>query len=200
VRDALLQAVYVGADGSVVTAGGPTVKNVSGFDVCRLLVGSEGTLGFVGEVILRTRPVALDSRWFTVETTDPEPVFVTVHRPVSMLWDGRRVHVLLEGHPADLDEQVAAAGLSPSDGAPPVPAGRFLVRPAEAVAAASRLDPAVGFVVELGLGVVHTAPEAVPAPAPVPAAVAAVARRVKANFDPQGRFNPGRAVDPVRGS
>ena len=42
VRDVLLQARYVGADGEVVKAGGPTVKNVSGFDVCRLLVGSRG--------------------------------------------------------------------------------------------------------------------------------------------------------------
>ncbi len=32
-------------DGDVVKAGGPTVKNVSGFDLCRLLVGSLGTLG-----------------------------------------------------------------------------------------------------------------------------------------------------------
>ena len=44
--------------GDVVKAGGPTVKNVSGFDLCRLLVGSRGTLGFLGEVILRTRPRA----------------------------------------------------------------------------------------------------------------------------------------------
>ena len=29
----------------VVKAGGPTVKNVSGYDLCRLLVGSLGTLG-----------------------------------------------------------------------------------------------------------------------------------------------------------
>ena len=40
VRDTLLQARYVSAAGDVVKAGGPTVKNVSGFDLCRLLVGS----------------------------------------------------------------------------------------------------------------------------------------------------------------
>ena len=58
VRDTLLQARYVSAAGDVVKAGGPTVKNVTGFDLCRLLVGSHGTLGFLGEVILRTRPRA----------------------------------------------------------------------------------------------------------------------------------------------
>ena len=65
VRDAVLQARYVGADGAVVKAGGPTVKNVSGFDLCRLLVGSWGTLGFLGDVILRTRPRARCERWYT---------------------------------------------------------------------------------------------------------------------------------------
>ena len=56
VRDVLLQTRYVSAAGEVVKAGGPTVKNVSGFDLCRLLVGSRGTLGFLGDVIMRTRP------------------------------------------------------------------------------------------------------------------------------------------------
>jgi hypothetical protein len=62
VRDVLLQARYVNAGGQVVKAGGPTVKNVSGFDLCRLLVGSRGTLGVLGEVILRTRPIPTSRR------------------------------------------------------------------------------------------------------------------------------------------
>ena len=56
VRDTLLEVRYVSAEGTVVKAGGPTVKNVSGFDLCRLLVGSLGTLGVLAEVVLRTRP------------------------------------------------------------------------------------------------------------------------------------------------
>ncbi len=44
-------------------AGGPTVKNVSGYDLCRLLVGSLGTVGLIGEVILRHAP---DSRRIAV--------------------------------------------------------------------------------------------------------------------------------------
>ncbi|SVD54871.1 uncharacterized protein METZ01_LOCUS407725, partial [marine metagenome] len=57
VADVLLQADCVGADGRVFIAGGPTVKNVTGYDLCRLLVGSLGTLALVGKVIMRTRPV-----------------------------------------------------------------------------------------------------------------------------------------------
>src|SRR5690606_37855854 len=53
-RDALLEARYVSAEGRLVVAGGPTVKNVAGYDLCRLLIGSLGTLGFLGEVVLRT--------------------------------------------------------------------------------------------------------------------------------------------------
>ena len=42
-------ARFVSAEGRVVKDGGATVKNVRGFDLCRLLVGSWGTLGFLGE-------------------------------------------------------------------------------------------------------------------------------------------------------
>ena len=70
VRDALLQARFVSAEGRIVKAGGPTVKNVSGYDLCRLLVGSLGTVGLIGEVILRTRPLPAASRWFAIETAD----------------------------------------------------------------------------------------------------------------------------------
>src|SRR5205807_3756832 len=63
-RDVLLQARYVSAEGRVIKGGGPTVKNVSGFDLCRLLVGSLGTLGFLGEVVLRCRPRPAAARWF----------------------------------------------------------------------------------------------------------------------------------------
>ena len=88
VRDVLLQTHYVSAAGTIVKAGGPTVKNVSGFDLCRLLVGSRGTLGFFGDVILRTRPLPMMSQWF-LRDGDPWEVFARLYRPVSVLWDGR---------------------------------------------------------------------------------------------------------------
>jgi glycolate oxidase FAD binding subunit len=55
-RDLLLAARVVMADGTVVAAGGPTVKNVSGYDLHRLHVGALGTLGFFAEVTLRCLP------------------------------------------------------------------------------------------------------------------------------------------------
>ncbi len=42
--------------GEIIRTGGKTVKNVTGFDLTRLIVGSEGLLGIVTEVTLRLLP------------------------------------------------------------------------------------------------------------------------------------------------
>jgi FAD/FMN-containing dehydrogenase len=187
VRDVLLQARYVSAGGEVVKAGGPTVKNVSGFDLCRLLVGSRGTLGFLGEVVLRTRPLPLASQWYSAPAADPASVFSALYRPVSVLWDGQTVWALLEGHPLDLAAQARGAGLRACDGPPPLPTGsRRSIPPAQVSSLSGR------FVAEVGVGIVHHA-EPWSAP-PRPARVVELGRAVKAEFDPTGRLNPGLDV------
>lgn len=191
-RDALLQARYVGADGAVVKAGGPTVKNVSGFDVCRLLVGSLGTLGFIGEVILRTRPIAQHSQWLTTDTDDPAVLFSSLYRPVSVLWNGITAWVLLEGHPSDVAAQADAHGLEPVDGPPAMPPQRIGVAPDAQLSIGRRLSPG-SFVAELGIGVMHVQTGALPQPG-LDAGVAAINARVKHQFDPTGRLNPGVVV------
>lgn len=186
VRDTLLQARYVSAAGDVVKAGGPTVKNVSGFDVCRLLVGSHGTLGFFGEVILRTRPIARHSQWFhRPDVAEPGAVFTILYRPVSVLWNGHEVWALLEGHPDDVAEQAAVAGLTPCAGPPELPTGsRRLLPPGEISGCSGR------FVAEVGVGVVH---HAEPAAVPIPTdRVRALDDAVRLALDPTGRLNPGR--------
>lgn len=57
-RDLLLGLQYIDSEGKMVTTGGKVVKNVSGYDMTRLLTGSEGTLGLITEAswMVSTRP------------------------------------------------------------------------------------------------------------------------------------------------
>jgi FAD/FMN-containing dehydrogenase len=186
VRDTLLQARYVSAAGEVVKAGGPTVKNVSGFDLCRLLVGSFGRLGFIGEVILRTKPLPLASQWFA-GAVDPFAVQATVHRPAAVLWDGATTWVRLDGHPDDIAVAAARLELATVDGPPELPRGGRWSMPPSRLKSLRRDEGR--FVAEVGVGVVHherRIPERDLDPT-----VVALHRRLLDEFDPTRRLNPG---------
>jgi len=56
IRDLIIGISMVRADGTEARAGGKVVKNVAGFDLPKLMVGSLGTLGFISTVTFRLHP------------------------------------------------------------------------------------------------------------------------------------------------
>lgn len=109
-RDLLIGVTMVRADGVVAKAGGKVVKNVAGYDVGKLLVGSYGTLAVVTEATFRLHPVPQSRRWVGVAARDAahaaELTQAVVHSqtvPSALEVDatagGVRVDVLVEGRP-----------------------------------------------------------------------------------------------------
>ena len=62
IKDQILGMNMVLSDGMRVKSGGKVVKNVAGYDVHKLFIGSEGTLGIITELNLRLRPVPVWKR------------------------------------------------------------------------------------------------------------------------------------------
>jgi glycolate oxidase FAD binding subunit len=160
-RDRVLEVRFVTADGRLVKGGGPTVKNVSGFDLPRLLVGSLGTLGVLVQVTLRCQPRPVVARWCGTDT-DPFALRRALHRPSSLLWDGTTSHVLLEGVPADVDDERGRIDRATDADAPAWPEGphrgRVSVRPGALRELARALDRTdTRWLAEVGVGTVHVA-------------------------------------------
>jgi hypothetical protein len=196
-RSAVLQVRYVSAEGRIVNAGGPTVKNVTGFDLPRLMVGSLGTLGLIGEVILRTNPIPATKVWLSTEGASPFDLYESLLRPNTVLWNGTSTWILLEGHAVDIAHERSLLSRSTDvtevEGPPPLPPHRWSLSPSD-LRRLPRLD-AGAFVSIVGVGLAFTEH---PQPARhLSAPVRAIHSRMKANFDPTGRLNPGR--DPARG-
>ncbi len=193
IRTSLLQIRYVSAEGHLVTGGGTTVKNVSGFDIPRLMVGSLGTLGLFGEVLLRTNPAPEASVLLKSDDVDPMKIQDTVLNPNMILWDGESTWVEVAGNRAAIaseTQRLAKIGtFHETMIRPPLPANRWSLRPSDLPARGFVHDTG-RFVASIGTGTVYASN-----PQPkreLPPGVAAIQERMKAQFDPTGRFNPGR--------
>jgi glycolate oxidase FAD binding subunit len=71
-RDLVIGASFVLSDGTTGRSGGKVVKNVAGFDVAKLLVGSLGTLAVITEVAFRLHPLPAASRTVVFASRSPD--------------------------------------------------------------------------------------------------------------------------------
>ena len=118
-RDLIVGISIVRADGEQVRGGGKVVKNVAGFDLPKLMVGSFGTLGMIVTATFRLHPLPESARWIRAGPLDAaqlRDIVVAVGarqlEPAAYLaerTDGRYVlYALFEGFPSGVDEQVSA--------------------------------------------------------------------------------------------
>jgi glycolate oxidase FAD binding subunit len=70
VRDHLLGVAAVSGFGESFKAGGKVVKNVTGYDLCKLVAGSWGTLSVMTEVTLKVMPAAENERTLVLRGLD----------------------------------------------------------------------------------------------------------------------------------
>lgn len=63
VRDYVIGISAVEGRGTVFKGGGRVVKNVAGYDFCKLLTGSLGTLGVITQLTFRLRPIVERTAW-----------------------------------------------------------------------------------------------------------------------------------------
>lgn len=68
-RDLAIGATLLLADGTTVHSGSHVIKNVAGYDLTKLFHGSLGTLGLIGEVILRLHPLPASSATIVARAT-----------------------------------------------------------------------------------------------------------------------------------
>ena len=69
-RDYLIGITAVDGRGITFHGGGRVVKNVAGYDFCKLLVGSLGTLAVITQVTLKVKPLPAARRWLACRLTD----------------------------------------------------------------------------------------------------------------------------------
>ena len=80
------------ADGRRIKAGGNVVKNVAGYDLCKLFTGSYGTLGLITEVTFKLRPLPGETR--TIVASGARQVLLAGARQIAAISSAVAVEIL----------------------------------------------------------------------------------------------------------
>jgi glycolate oxidase FAD binding subunit len=110
-RDTVLEAEIVTGDGRLVRSGARTVKNVTGYDLHKLVVGSLGTLGVIVQVAIKVRPLPHARRTlrFAGDLPLARELVNAVHGSTAVLATPGAVELRLEGWPEEVEEQTTSA-------------------------------------------------------------------------------------------
>jgi len=115
-RDLLLGVRFVQADGVITWGGAKVVKSVTGYDVPKLMVGSLGTLGVIGELTLRLHPLPETEATCLLVLRRAADAFDVVARIVDSTVQPHRLELLDAGALAACGLPAAPAGLVVSIG------------------------------------------------------------------------------------
>ncbi len=121
--DYVLGLEVVLADGTLLRLGGRTVKDVAGYDLKRLFVGSEGTLGVITEAVLRLVPMPPPATTLVATFADVADAgravsaVMAVLRPSTLeLMDRATVCAVEAWKPRGLDTSAGATLIAQCDG------------------------------------------------------------------------------------
>ena len=146
-RDSVLSLEVVMADGTVIRTGGKSVKDVAGYSLTHLIVGSQGTLGLITEATLRLRPAppprsTMLAFFPTLESAGEAVAGIAAAglTPVTLeLMDRFTIGAVDEMHQLGLDRTAAAMLMVESD-MPPAAADDELARAEAACRVAGATD------------------------------------------------------------
>ena len=112
-RDLVIGATVVLADGTVAHSGGHVIKNVAGYDLTKLLQGSHGTLALMVEIVLRLHPIPEQVATVAVQcaladaSTHVQRLLMSPLEPVALEWADGRLLARLEGTAEAIDARAA---------------------------------------------------------------------------------------------
>jgi glycolate oxidase FAD binding subunit len=108
-RDLVIGCQFVLADGNIGRSGGRVVKNVTGYDLHKLLIGSYGTLALLTELTFKVMPKPQASNWLVAGFDDIEAALSTARQLARSNLSPAAIEIL-----NGASKDYAALGLQPA--------------------------------------------------------------------------------------